>query len=204
MNSDKHEYLPNPSAAERKRWWLLCYAYTSMEKVIQCCQMIEYLCPDNRHPLFSPLTVAVHAYYSRPFQRKKGAGKLSADLIPKERTGVHSWLLHFRDCVLVHTDAEKSEIAGRPMHDVVYSLDETGREFSTSDPLPRVESYTDAKAHCVAMAKIFRTKILTLEAQYSHLLPAEHGHFLMSLIDSEMLFVPHILPVSDTLHYHGT
>lgn len=190
-----------PCVAERKYWWLLCYAYTSMEKAIQCCVMIEGLCPDNRHLLFSPLTVAVHAYYSRPFGTNKGAGKLSADLIPNERTGIHRWLLHFRDCVLVHTDANDSEIAGRPMHDVVYSFDDTGREFSTSDPLPRVESYTDAKAHCVVMAQVFRSKIMALEAQYSHLLPAENGHFLMSLKESEGLFVPHILPGSDTLHY---
>jgi hypothetical protein len=201
MSADNLEIPSIPSIAERKRWWLLCYAYTSMEKAIRCCEMIEGLCTDNRHPLFSALTVAVHTYYSRPFERNKGAGRLSADLIPKERTGVHSWLLHFRDCVLVHTDAEDSKIAGRPMHDVVYSLDETGREFSTSDPLPQVESYTDAKNHCAAMAKIFRSNILALEAQYTHLLPADNGHFLMSLKESEGLFVPHILPVSDTLHY---
>ncbi len=200
MSIDKGE-SDMPVADERKRWWLFCYAYTSMEKAIRCCQLIENLCPDNRHALFSPLTVAVHAYYSRPFERNKGVGKLSTDLIPKERTGVHRWLVHFRDCVLVHTDANESEIAGRPMHDVVYSLDDAGREFSTSDPLPRVESYTDAKSHCVAMAKIFRSKILEFEAQYNHLLPATNGHFLLSLENSEMLFVPHVLPTSDTLHY---
>jgi hypothetical protein len=191
----------SPSTEERKQWWLLCYAYTSMEKAIRCCELIEILCPDNRHALFSPLMLSVHAYYSRPFQRNKGAGKLSEDLVPKRRTKVHRWLLHFRNCVLIHTDAEESEIAGRPMHDVVYSLSDTGREFSTSDPLPRAESYADAKKHCVAMARIFRASILAFEEHFSHLLPAEMGHFLLSLKDSESLFIPHVVPVSDTLHY---
>ena len=87
------------------------------------------------------------------------------------------------------------------MHDVVYSLDVTGREFSTSDPLPHVASYTDAKFHCAVMANIFRENVLALEKQYNHLLPATNGNYLLSLNDTEALFIPHVLPVSDTLQY---
>jgi hypothetical protein len=190
-----------PTTEKRRQWWLLCYAYTSMKKAICGCQLIEKLCSDNRHPLFAPLTVAIHTYYARTFKKSKGVGSLPDDMIPSDRIGIHRWLEHFRDSVLSHTDANHAEVANRPMHDLVYSVDGDSLEFSTSDPLPNIDAYRDVEAHCASMAMIFLTKIIELQKKYHDFMPSINGDFLMTLDDSLDLFIPHTLPEQGTLNY---
>lgn len=191
----------SPTTEERKQWWLLCYAVTSMEKAIESCRLIKMHCADNRQPLFEPLIVALHSYYSRPFGPNHGVGRLSEDFVPSERIGIHRCLLHFRNSVLSHTDSRPSKEANRPMHDVVYSRKGDLREFSTSSPLPAIGAYYDFADHCSVMDIIFRTKILEFEKRYCHCLPMHNGDFLMTLDDSLDLFTPHTLPIQGTLHY---
>lgn len=191
----------HPTTEERKKWWLLCYAFTSMEKAIQSCQLIEELCSNNRHPLFEPLVLATHTYYARPFKLSREVGKLDKKIVPDGLIGIHDCLIHFRDGVFCHTDAGYSSAANRPMHHVVYSLHANSREFSTSNPLPEIAAYRDFEAHCKAMAVIFRSEIIELEKTYSHCLPALEGDFLMALNDSTELFIPHTLPTRGILNY---
>lgn len=172
-----------------------------MEKAIRSCQLIQNLCPDNRHPIFEPLAVAVHTYYARPFKNSKGVGRLSDEMIPPEKIGIHHWLEHFRDSVLTHTDADHTDSANRPMHDVVYFVDSDGRGFSTSSPLPQVDAYRDAEKHCDAMSNIFLSKIKEFEQRFPNLMPFTEGNFLMTLDNSTELFTPHTLPGQGTLHY---
>ncbi len=201
MSIDNVEPCDRPSASDRKRWWLLCYAYTSMEKAIKCCQMIQIMCPNNSHPLFEPLILAIHAYYARPFKPNNVVGKLSKEMVPDGLVGIHDCLIHFRDGVFCHTDAGNSSAANRPMHDLVYSQHQSISEFSTSNPLPDIAAYSDFEAHCMAMAVIFRSKIIVFEKIYSHCLPTQEGDFLMTLHDSADLFIPHTLPTRGILHY---
>lgn len=191
--------MEEPTLDERKRWWLLCYAITSMEKAIDSCNMIAEHCPDNRHPLFQHLSLSVHTYYARPFVRSAVVGSLSSTLIPEDAKGIHSWLRHFRDGVMAHIDAGDSKTAGHPMNDVIYSIEGKKRQFSTLEARARPCAYADAKAHCEAMIAVFQDETADLIERFHGLLPQSDGEYLLSLADGSPLFVAGYehLPASD-------
>jgi hypothetical protein len=191
----------SPTAAERRQWWLFCYAFNSMKKAIKCCQLIENLCTDNKDTIFEPLVVAIHTYYARPFKKSRGVDRLSDDIVPIDRKGIHDVLVDFRDSVFSHTDANLNTVAQRPMHDVVYSVVKGQGVYTTSAPHLAIETYRDVGHHCAVMSKIFHSKITEFELRFSILIPSCEGHFLMNLDDSLDLFTPHILPSQGTLHY---
>jgi hypothetical protein len=184
----------NPTKEERQRWWLLCYAVTSMEKAIDTCDLLIQQCSDNRSKLFQPLSLAVHAYYTRPFKRSKCVGSLPHDLVPASSMGIHRWLEHFRDGVLAHTDADHKQEAGRPMHDVVYSV--RGTVFSTADPRALITAYRDAKGHCIAMRKVFFVELMKFHESFDNLMPSSDGDFLLNLDTTQPLFTSYGVPPS--------
>ena len=190
-----------PSSEERKQWWLFCYAITSMDKAIECCRLVKLHCFDNRHELYEPLIVAAHSNYARPFGPNHGAGKLNEETVPSALIPIHRWIIDFRNKVLSHTSALHHEQANRPMHDVVCKRSGQNHEYSTSCPMPTIESYEDFANHCCIMRKMFRAKILEFEKKYSHLMPSQDGDFLLSLDESLDLFIPHILPTSSIISY---
>jgi hypothetical protein len=194
--------MEEPTTDERKRWWLLCYGITSMEKAIRSCDLIAKHCADDSDPLFQPLSLAVHAYYARPFKPSRGAGRLPADLVPAAATGIHSWLEHFRDGVMSHVDANISQTAGRPMNDVVYSIAGSKRQFSTLDARTPLHAYSDVKQHCEAMIAVFQSEMFELIKRFHELLPQNDGEYLLSLEDGSPLFVAgHVTPISSRLDY---
>jgi len=186
---------------ERKQWWLYCYAVTSMEKAVDTCEILIAECPDNRHRLFPALSLAVHTFYARPFKKSRRVGQLPDDIVPQSARGIHHWLVHFRDAVFSHTDANHSEAAGQPMHDVVYSQFGANKIFSTSDPRVRIEAYHNARNHCASMREMFLGRVLEFHCQYPDLLPVGDGDFLLGLDGAGDLFMPHTVPIEATLNY---
>lgn len=186
---------------ERKQWWLSCYAVTSMEKAYSTCQQLISCCADNEDRLFSPLSLAVHVYYARPFKRSRLVGRIREDIVPPSSRGIHRWLIHFRDGVMSHIDADKAEVTGRPMHDVVYSQQGKDKIFSTSDPRARITAYRDALAHFIVMRVIFMNRVRDFHTKFPHLLPCGDGDFLLNLDENSDLFIPHNMPVTEDLHY---
>jgi hypothetical protein len=193
--------MKTPSEEERKRWWLLCHAYTALEKSETICQQIMQHCPSNDHPLFLPLSVSVHIFCGRAFKGSRVVGCLRDDIIPPDSSGIHESLLHFRDGVFAHTDANHFDPAGKPMHDVVYSVSDSRTEFLTSDPRPRPEYYMDVLKHCKRMKKIIFEELMVFHDAYAELLPTAIGQYLFILDPLKPLFEFHDMPVWTTLHY---
>ena len=181
--------MEDPTIDERKRWWLLCYAITSMEKAIRTCELIAKHCATNSDPLFQPLSLSVHAYYMRPFKRSNGVGKLPTDLVPEGSKGIHSWLEHFRDGVMSHLDADVSETAGEPMNDVIYTIAGRHREFSTKEARAPLDAYTDVHEHCETLISVFQDEMFDLVHRFRELLPQDDGDYLLSLADGSPLFI---------------
>jgi hypothetical protein len=193
--------MNTPTVDERKRWWLLCHAYTSLEKAEMICQQIIHLCSSNDHPLFLPLSVSTHIFYGRAFKKSRAVGFLKDDIIPADSTGIHKWLIHFRDSVFAHTDADHFEAAGKPMHDLVYSISDDDTKFLTSDPRPRPEAYADVLKHIVRMKELIFSEIRGFHKKYSELLPKENGDYLFLLDGEKVLFELHRMPTEANLHY---
>ena len=202
MSFDVVQKMEEPTIDERKRWWLLYYGITSMEKAIKSCDLIAQHCTTNGDPLFQPLSLAVHAFYARPFKGNGKAGSLPRDLVPDEAKGIHSWLEHFRDGVMVHVEPKVSVTAGHPMNDVVCSISGSKRQFSTLEAQASVESYTDVRAHCEAMIEVFQDSIIGFLERFHRLLPQHDGQYLLSITDGTPLFIDgYVMPVRSNLNY---
>jgi len=192
----------NPTKEERQQWWLLCYAFTSMGKAIETCDVLIRQCGDNSHELFPALSLAIHVYYTRPFKRNRGVGSLKADeLVPASSLGIHQWLEHFRDGILVHNDAEHKQEAGHPMNNVVYSVVGDRTIFSTSCPRALIDNYRAAKVHCAAMREVFSVELMKFHESFSALMPSSDGDFLLDLDPTHALFVSHAVPVQSVINY---
>ena len=189
MLFDVVQKMEEPTIDERKRWWLLCYGMTSMEKALSACDLLLEHCPDNRHPLFQPLSVAVHAYYVRPFKRNRAVGKLPETMIPASSIAIHHWLEDFRDSVMAHIDADHNEVAGRPMNDVIYTIEGAKRRFTTCDPRGHIEFYVDARAHIDAMFNLLADGLLDIHKRFGYLIPDSDGDYLLSLADDSPVFI---------------
>ena len=197
----RQKRMKTPSEEERKRWWLLCHAYTALEKTEMICKQIIEHCPSSDHSLFLPLSVSVHIFYSRAFKRSDVVGYLKDDIIPLDSSGIHESLIHFRDSVYGHTDAKYFEPAGKPMHNLIYSVSDSGTEFFTSDPRSRSEYYWDVLRHSERIREIIITELKKFNDTYDDLLPREVGDYLFLLDPLKPLFELHSPPVHATLHY---
>jgi hypothetical protein len=202
MSLDVVHKMEEPTIQDRQRWWLLYYGITSMEKAIKSCDLIAQHCTTNADPLFQPLSLAVHAFYARPFKGNGKAGSLPRDLVPDDAKGIHSWLEHFRDGVMAHVDPKKTVTAGHPMNDVVYTICGSKRQFSTLEARPSVEVYTDARAHCEVMIDVFQNSITGFLESFHRLLPQHDGLHLLSIADGTPLFIDgYVMPVRSHLNY---
>jgi len=159
-----------------------------MEKAIKACRILQEICDTNQHVAFESLSLAVHAFYSRPFKRNGGVGKLNVDIVPPDRKGVHKWLEHFRDCAMAHTDAGHDDVAGRPLNDVVYLKDGDRETFSTLSPSAPVSAYEVAREHCEHMLELFHEELAAFHERFAELMPQEDGEFLFNLEDESTLF----------------
>ena len=93
MRFDVLQEMEEPTIDERKRWWLLCYGVTAMDKVMRSCDLIVERCQRDADPLFPPLAMTVHIYYARPFKRNRGVNSLPESIVPADHLGIHRWLL---------------------------------------------------------------------------------------------------------------
>jgi len=192
-----------PSKSERKEWWLYCHAHISIRRALETCNILLSSCESNRDILFPSLSLAIHAFYSRPFKSNRGVGFLPKELIPKENQGIHEWIIDFRDSTLVHTDATEKEAAKAPYHELVYSNNGSEREYSTFEPAPPIEAYRDAKTHIERMHGIVLYRVALIHERFENLIPVEDGDFLFQF-NKEPLFIPHTIRNEIHLSYKPT
>ncbi len=160
-----------------------------MGKAISACDQIALNCRSRTYPLFEPLALAVHAYYSRPFGPNYGAGSLSEDLVPRDHLKFHKTMIELRSSSMVHTDATVKKSAGIPFNDVIYSIHGEHVEFSTRTAWLPIDDYKLAAEHCKVMTDIFTELLTGFYARYGRLFPATNGEFLLCIEDGQPIFV---------------
>jgi hypothetical protein len=192
-----------PDAETRKRWWLLCYGITSMQKATSTASILLSSCDSNLHPLFLPLAVATHAFYARPFKMSKGAGVIEKEFIPPESTGIHAWLIDFRDGAYSHTDALPRKEAERPLNDVVYEINNGIPHIATYSPSAQIEDYGKALRHFAAMEALFALEIASFHKRHLDFIPRGTGHYKLSLDPLENIFIPYPTGGSSTVVRYG-
>ena len=132
----------------------------------------------------------MHAFYGRPFKKIQGISakkkgdigpELPADFVPDEFAGLHEAIIAFRDKILVHTDANDVPEAGRPLHDVVYTVHPFSDEFSTNDPRPTLDHYECAAVLLKKLREKAFSKIESFHGRFAHLVPRMTGNYLFNL-----------------------
>jgi hypothetical protein len=78
-----------------------------------------------------------------------------------------------------HIDASICKAADRPMNDVIYTISDNAPRTSTSCALNTIQQYHDAREHAVLMIRVFSGHIRDLESQFAHLMPPDHGDFIL-------------------------
>jgi len=185
--------MKTPNLEDRKNWWLKVYACTSFRTSLSFCRQLLKSVKSTRHELYLPLSIAIHAFYGRPFKRQKGIGKLGEDFVPCKFKGIHKCLITFRDNVLVHTDAETTKEVGRPFHDIVYHIRHNGNSFSTSDPRPDLDYYDCVSKYLPVMIDKIQGEIEQNHDNFDELLPSSEGDYLFN-IDGDKLFTTYQPP----------
>lgn len=193
-----------PDSDTRKRWWLLCYALTAMQKASHTAQQLISVCKSNRDPLFLPLAVAVHAFYARPFSDNRGVGRIGEDVVPPDRIGLHKWLMAFRMKAYCHTDSTKIHDFSEVWNDVVFEIDGGIKKINTKTPCAQVEDYIYAVEHCEVMDRVFFREIHQLNEIYRDLIPSDTGNYELRVdMPGEQLFIPYTPTQRVALNFKG-
>ena len=204
MRDVRQRNMSPPDSDTRKRWWLLCYGLTAMQKASHTAQQLVSLCKSNRDPLFLPLAVAVHAFYARPFSKNEGVGRIDQSIVPPDLIGWHEWLMAFRMKAYCHTDSFKMKDSSEVWNDVVFEIDGGIKEISTKTPCVQVEDYIPVIDHCEIMDRMFFLEIHKLNEIYRDLIPAETGDYELRVdMPGEQLFIPYTPTHRVTLNLKG-
>ena len=185
----------------RKRWWLLCYGFTSMNEALRGCDMLFSVCDTNKHPAYLPITYYIHTQYGRPFHHNHGVGTIEREIIPEETMHHHRWLMEFRDAVFSHSDSEPAKESGKILNRLVFTVKEDDFIFYTSDPRPALSSYLEARSHIEIIRSELAKRVFVMKKQHEELIPKELGDYLLSLDHIDQPFLPYARPESATLIY---
>lgn len=196
--------IPIPDKATRERWWLLCYAVTSMQHASHTANQLVSFCKSNRDPLFLPLAVAAHTFYARPFSHSKGNGRLEEKLVPSDQFGLHQWLMAFRMKTYCHIDATNILDSDEVWNDVVFEIDGGIKRITTKATSAQVENYIHAIKHFDAMKQVFSCEINQLNELYRDLIPLKTGSYeLRADMPGNQLFIPCIPTQRMPLQFNG-
>lgn len=169
----------------RKQLWLAIYALNSFEKSEQTCTHLIDHCVENTHPLFAPLSMAVHIYYARPFLKSNGIDQryiYKEDHIPSSLKELHDFLFTFRNKIFAHVEALTIEEFGFEVHDVVVKiLPNKEKILSPSTPTGIFEAYKEA-LHVIKYMKLkAESKVSKIIDENKEFFPVEIGEYTLLL-----------------------
>ncbi len=169
---------------ERARLWVTVYGRAAFEKAEATCQQLLDICPDNRHPLFAPLAVAIHVYYSRPFCRIRGVPRSALfrkEDVPEELFGMHEFLVAIRDKMVAHTDADTEKAFGVMLHDVQFQRAPEDLYISCCDPTIQRDAYEQSIRVIREMKTVAIRRFVDLKPKLDANLPSDFGHYILNL-----------------------
>jgi hypothetical protein len=158
------------------------YALSAFEKAHESCRLLLESCDDNRHPLFSALSTAVHVFYARPFRHIQGIPKSALFQntdAPPEFHGMHEFLVSFRDKIVAHTDANTGKDFGVELHDVQIKIVPGDFVLSCSDPAVRREAYQEVTPLIHAMKLFAMRRFVEIKARNEEAFPLELGEYVL-------------------------
>jgi len=84
----------------------MLYAIDSFRTIVWACNHILKYKPHASELIYQCLMTSILTNYGRPFHRNYGVGKLNLAIVPNEYRHLHNQLMHERDKIHAHTDAD--------------------------------------------------------------------------------------------------
>lgn len=169
---------------ERQRLWVTVYALNAFDRASGILRLLFSQCADTSDPLYLPLTVALHALYSRPFNQIDGIERthlFSKKDVPVALRDVHEFMISFRNKVFVHTDSDTSKMFGMRIHEVHVEVTANDVIYSSSDPRPQVDTYRRVVDLVDAMTREVSQRLVSLKRVLDVDLPKELGVYRLRL-----------------------
>jgi hypothetical protein len=169
---------------ERARLWVTVYGMSAFQKAETTCQQLLDLCPDNRHALFSPLAMAVHIHYARPFCRIQGVPRsalFKKEDVPTELQGMHEFLVAIRDKMVAHTDADTAKAFEIVLHDVQFERAAKDLYISCCDPTIQRDAYEQSIRVIHEMKVRAMRRFAEMKPILAASLPQDFGKYILNL-----------------------
>lgn len=129
--------------ADRAEFWKFQSAGTAFSMVREVCDyLLQHNLPKS-DPIHDPLVTAIYVLYGRPFKQRQPL-RLSADIVKKEHSPTHSFLIKFRDQMFAHTDLPGPKtVDGHPLNFLTGETRNGRTTFGISVVTPPLPSVRD-------------------------------------------------------------
>lgn len=162
------------------------YAIQSFTLSLQACECLLEL-GDQSNPLYPSLVISIHGFYGRPFKVQRGVsmGRKGIDekVIPREFSGLHQFLIDFRDKVLLHNDADDLPALGEPINLVRLSVTSPGSaSFHTAAGFGHpIETYRTVPDLLKVLIDRFNSEHECMQRKFSSVLPQAPGEYILNV-----------------------
>ena len=173
------------SQQQRKDWWTILYAVQSFNLSLQACKLLLKL-GDQSSPYYPSLIISIHGFYGRPFKKQQGVSSnkrgIEEEIIPLKFSGLHRFLIDFRDKVLLHNDGDDFPALKEPINLVRLTVGSRGKEFHSVAPFFHpIETYQTVPNLLEFLIDKFTSDHQRLEQEFSSCLPNTPGQYVLNL-----------------------
>jgi hypothetical protein len=137
--AEKHGVSMKPTE-ETKHFWLMFYAMESFSNVVWACDQLLKTPLDYPSLTHQSLITFILSNYGRPFHRNQGVGRIQASVVPCEYKALHDQLIHERDKIHAHSDAQGAPTRIGNANQVRLLRVSNGFTWTTSTYLPYDEN----------------------------------------------------------------
>ena len=181
------------SQQRRKDWWMTLYAVQSFNLSLPACKLLLKL-GDQASPYYPSLIISIHGYYGRPFKKQQGVSTskrgIEDRIIPIEFSGLHKFLIDFRDKVLLHNDGDDFPALEEPINLIRLAVRPRGNEFHSVAPFFHpIETYKIVPNLLEFLIEKFTLDHQRMEQEFSSLFPDTPGQYVLNLKQG-LPFVP--------------
>ena len=192
------------SLEQRKDWWMTLYAIQSFTLCLQACECLLELRAES-NPLYPSLVISTHGFYGRPFKAQRGVSTsrkgIDENLIPPAFSGMHGFLINFRDKVLLHNDADDLPALAEPINLVRVSVTSLCSAFHSAFPFSPIETYRAVPNLLKVLIEHFNSEHERMLQTFSSLLPKTPGEYFLNVKEG-----PSFLPwkgIPETILFKG-
>jgi len=181
--------------ADREKMFAFLQGREAFKQCLRVCAEVLNSNMDHTHPLFTPLGIAAHVVYARPFMKSYGFGKLDEVIVPDALRPIHLRVIDRRNKIFAHRQVKQARKGGHSellhLHHVFITVGE--RELFTSVAERRVEVEFFAEIAKLSDTLLPKTRHYSRELfrKYEMVIPREQGTYQLAMDDSALeIFAP--------------